>query len=143
MSFLADPLICWISFSINWQYSLSGSVSTVRVSLVFDKTGTLTEGKFGVSSVKIFDSGYDEKNIIKIAASLEVNSEHSIAKGILGRAKELRLDAVKSEAFEVIKGEGVKGRVNGKETLLVSKSYLDKNNIEFPEEFIKKVREKK
>jgi len=142
---LAIPLVGAVSTSLSAKNGLlirnrtafenSRNITT----LVFDKTGTLTEGKFGVSSIKIFDAEYDEKTIIQIAASLEVNSEHSIAKGISNKAKELTLDTVKSEAFEVIKGEGVKGRVEGKEVKLVSKNYLDKNNIELPEESMKKV----
>jgi len=137
---LAIPLVGAVSTSLSAKNGLlirnrtafenSRNITT----LVFDKTGTLTEGKFGVSSIKIFDAEYDEKTIIQIAASLEVNSEHSIAKGILNKAKELTLDTVKSEAFEVIKGEGIKGRINGEEVRLVSKGYLNKNNIKIPEE---------
>lgn len=137
---LAIPLVSAVSTSLSAKNGLlirnrtafenSRNITT----LVFDKTGTLTEGKFGVSSVITFNSEYDEKAIIKIASSLEVNSEHSIAKGILDKAKEMGLDRVKSEAFEVIKGEGVKGKVDGKEVELVSKSYLGKNNIKIPEE---------
>jgi Cu2+-exporting ATPase len=142
---LAIPLVGAVSTSLSAKNGLlirnktafenSRNITT----LVFDKTGTLTEGKFGVSSIKVLDTEYDEKTIIKIAASLEVNSEHSIAKGILERAKEMGLVTVKSEAFEVIKGEGVKGKVDDREVQLVSKSYFYKNNIEIPEEFIKKV----
>ncbi len=142
---LAIPLVGAVSTSISAKNGLlirnrtAFENSRKITTLVFDKTGTLTEGKFGVSSVKIFDSEYDEKSIIKIAASLEVNSEHSIAKGILDKAKEMGLDTVKTEAFEVIKGEGIRGKVDGKEVKLVSKSYLDKNNIESPKEAGKKV----
>jgi Cu2+-exporting ATPase len=142
---LAIPLVGAVSTSLSAKNGLlirnrtAFENSRKITTLVFDKTGTLTEGKFGVSSIKVFDSEYDEKAIIKIAASLEVNSEHSIAKGILDKAKELDLDTQKSENFEVIKGEGVKGKVNGKEVALVSKSYLDKNNIKIPEEDRKKI----
>jgi Cu2+-exporting ATPase len=137
---LAIPLVSAVSTSLSAKNGLlirnrtAFENSRKITTLVFDKTGTLTEGKFGVSTIEVFDSEYDEKAIIKIAASLEVNSEHSIAKGILTKAKELGLDTLKSEAFEIIKGEGAKGKVDGKEVELVSKSYLDKNNIKIPEE---------
>jgi len=142
---LAIPLVGAVSTSLSAKNGLlirnrtAFENSRKITTLVFDKTGTLTEGKFGVSSVKIFNSEYDKKDIIEIAATLEVNSEHSIAKGILDKAKELGLDTGKSEDFEVIKGEGVKGKVEGKEIKLVSKSYLDKNNIEIPEEAAQKI----
>ena len=142
---LAIPLVGAVSTSLSAKNGLlirnrtAFENSRKITTLVFDKTGTLTEGKFGVSSVKIFNSEYGKKDIIKIAATLEINSEHSIAKGILDKAKELGLDTGKSEDFEVIKGEGVKGKVEGKEIKLVSKSYLDKNNIEIPEEAAQKI----
>ncbi len=142
---LAIPLVGAVSTSLSAKNGLlirnrtAFENSRKITTLVFDKTGTLTEGKFGVSSVKIFNSEYGKKDIIKIAATLEINSEHSIAKGILDKAKELGLDTGKSEDFEVVKGEGVKGKVEGKEIKLVSKSYLDKNNIEIPEEAAQKI----
>ena len=142
---LAIPLVTAVSTSLSAKNGLlirnrtAFENSRKITTLVFDKTGTLTEGKFGVSSIITFDSEYNEKAIIKIAASLEINSEHSIAKGILDKAKEMGLDTVKSEAFEVIKGEGVKGKVEGEEVKLVSKSFLNKNNIKIPGEARKKI----
>jgi len=141
---LAIPLVSAVSTSLSAKNGLlirnrtAFENSRKITTLVFDKTGTLTEGKFGITSVKIFDSNYDAKTIIQIASSLEINSEHSIAKGILDKAKELGVSILKSEAFEVIKGEGVKGKVKGKNVQLVSKNYLNKNNIEIPEKAIKK-----
>jgi Cu2+-exporting ATPase len=142
---LAIPLVTAVSTSLSAKNGLlirnrtAFENSRKITTLVFDKTGTLTEGKFGVSSIITFDSEYNEKAIIKIAASLEINSEHSIAKGILDKAKKMGLDTVKSEAFEVIKGEGVKGKVEGEEVKLVSKSFLNKNNIKIPGEARKKI----
>ncbi|MBN1693849.1 cadmium-translocating P-type ATPase [candidate division WOR-3 bacterium] len=142
---LAIPLVGAVSTSLSAKNGLlirnrtAFENSRKITTLVFDKTGTLTEGKFGVSAIKTFDSEYDEKAIIKIAASLEVNSEHSIAKGILAKAKELGGSPLKSENFKVIKGEGVKGKVGSKKVRLVSKGYLDKNNIRIPEEAGKKL----
>jgi Cu2+-exporting ATPase len=140
---LAIPLVSAVSTSLSAKNGLlirnrtAFENSRKITTLVFDKTGTLTEGKFGVSSIKVFDSEYDEKNIIQIAASLEVNSEHSIAKGILSKTKELGLNTGKSENFEIIKGEGVKGKIEGKEVRLVSKNYLDRHNIPIPEKEVK------
>jgi len=52
--------------------------------VVFDKTGTLTVGKFGVSDVISF---IPEKDLLRLTASVEVNSEHVIAKAIVEYAK--------------------------------------------------------
>lgn len=132
---LAIPLVSAVSTSLSAKNGLlirnrtafenSRKISTI----VFDKTGTLTEGKFGVSSVKIFDKDYNEKQIIEIAASLEKNSEHPIAKGITDKSKELKAQNSKVSDFEVLKGEGVKGKAEGKIIKLVSQKHLKKRNI--------------
>ena len=101
--------------------------------IVFDKTGTLTEGNFGVSSVKTVDNNYDEKKIIQLAASLEKNSEHPIATGILEKAKKLNVKAPEVSDFKAIKGKGVEGIVEGKPIKVVSPGYLKEKNIHLPD----------
>lgn len=132
---LAIPLVSAVSTSLSAKNGLlirnrtafenSRKISTI----VFDKTGTLTEGKFGVSSVNIFDNDYNEKQIIEMAASLEKNSEHPIAKGIIDKSKELKVQDLIVSDFEVLKGEGVKGKAEGKIIKLVSQKYLERKNI--------------
>jgi len=133
---LAIPLVTAVSTSLSAQNGLlirnrtafenSRKISTI----VFDKTGTLTEGTFGVSSIKVFDKNYDEKKILEIAASLEKNSEHPIAKGIINKAKELKASELNASDFEVLKGEGVAGKVDGKSIKLVSEKHLIKNKLQ-------------
>ena len=133
---LAIPLVTAVSTSLSAKNGLlirnrtafenSRKITTV----VFDKTGTLTEGKFGVSLVTVTDKNYDEKKMIQLAASLEKNSEHPIARGIINRAEELKVKTLPVSDFEVIKGEGVKGKIEGENIALVSQSYVRKNNFE-------------
>ena len=137
---LAIPLVTAVSTSLSAKNGLlirnrtafenSRKITTV----VFDKTGTLTEGKFGVSLVTVTDKNYDEKKMIQLAASLEKNSEHPIARGIINRAEELKVKTMPVSEFEVIKGQGVKGRIEEKNIALVSQSYLRKNNFEMLKE---------
>ena len=112
------------------QFENSRKIDT----LVFDKTGTLTYGEFGVNFIEIFDDDYSEEQIIELAATLESNSEHPIATGIIERQKELGLSSLDMEDFEAIKGKGVRGRVGGKDTMVVSPGYLKESNIEVPRE---------
>ena len=112
------------------QFENSRKIDT----LVFDKTGTLTYGEFGVNFIEIFDDDYSEEQIIELAATLESNSEHPIATGIIERQKELGLSSLDMEDFEAIKGKGVKGIVEGKDTMVVSPGYLKESNIEVPRE---------
>ena len=135
---LAIPLVNAVSTSLSAKNGLlirnrtafenSRKISTI----VFDKTGTLTEGKFGVSSIGIFDNDYDKKKVIELAASLEKNSEHPIAKGIIEKAKQIGAKNVKAINFKIMKGEGIEGKVNGKKIKLVSQKYIIKNNIKIP-----------
>lgn len=131
---LAIPLVTAVSTTLSAKNGLlirnrtafenSRKITTV----VFDKTGTLTEGKFGVSLVAVTDKNYDEKKIIQLAASLEKNSEHPIARGIIRRAEEIKVKTMPLSDFEVIKGQGVKGKIEGENIILVSQSYVRKNN---------------
>lgn len=137
---LAIPLVTAVSTSLSAKNGLlirnrtafenSRKITTV----VFDKTGTLTEGKFGVSLVMVIDKIYDEKKMIQLAASLEKNSEHPIARGIINRAEELKVKTMPMSDFEVIKGQGVKGKIEGKNIALVSQGYVRKNNFEMLKE---------
>jgi len=100
--------------------------------IVFDKTGTLTLGEFGVNNVKIFSDDYGEKEIIKLSASLEQNSEHPIAKGIIDKAREENIDLLEIDDFEALKGKGIEGRIDGKKMMVVSPGYLSEQDISVP-----------
>ena len=81
----------------------------------FDKTGTITEGKPEVDDIITYDISEDE--LIKLAASIEQNSNHPIAKAITNNAKELGIDLYQSEEFENITGKGLKTEIEGKKIL--------------------------
>ncbi|SET63496.1 Cd2+/Zn2+-exporting ATPase [Natronincola peptidivorans] len=81
--------------------------------IAFDKTGTLTVGKPSVVDIDIVE-GYDKKQLIKIAATLEKASEHPIGIAIVEKAvlEAIPLDLPLDE-FQALIGKGVKGKVNG------------------------------
>lgn len=85
--------------------------------LIVDKTGTLTVGKPKLVSV-LPQSGYDESEVLRLAASLERGSEHPLAEAIVTGAEGRDIAIVKSDAFEAITGKGVKGVVDGKQVAL-------------------------
>ena len=102
--------------------------------VIFDKTGTLTKGEFGVTETISFDNSYDEKEILKYAASIESESEHPIAKGIVSSIPEgTGKDKYQLKEFNSIPGKGAEGKVNGKEVKVVSPGYLEENKIEIKE----------
>tara|TARA_R110002110_G_scaffold85816_4_gene223933 strand:- start:277690 stop:280056 length:2367 start_codon:yes stop_codon:yes gene_type:complete len=85
--------------------------------LIVDKTGTLTVGKPKLVAV-LPETGYDETEVLRLAASLERGSEHPLAEAIVDGAEERGIDIVKAEEFEAITGKGVKGVVSGKRVAL-------------------------
>ena len=91
--------------------------------LIVDKTGTLTAGKPKVTAI-IPAAGFEEAEVLRIAASLERGSEHPLAEAILAAASERGLALSPAEGFETPTGKGVKGRVDGKPVLIGSKAFL-------------------
>jgi Cu+-exporting ATPase len=85
--------------------------------IVIDKTGTLTEGKPKLTGVEAA-VGFDENEVVRLAASLEAGSEHPLAAAILRGAEARDLTPEKAESFESVTGQGVKGRIGGRDVLL-------------------------
>ena len=93
--------------------------------IIFDKTGTLTKGEFGVTDTISFDNNFDEKEMLKYAATVESESEHPIAKGILNSVT----DKYQLKDFNSIPGKGAEGKVDGKDVKVVSPGYLEESNL--------------
>jgi Cu+-exporting ATPase len=92
--------------------------------LVVDKTGTLTEGKPKVTTL-VPAEGMDERELLRLAASLERASEHPLAAAIVAAAKERGLEVVEAEDFDSITGKGVRGRVAGHEVAIGNQRLLE------------------
>ncbi len=80
--------------------------------LVADKTGTITKGKPELTEINNFSS-LSEQEILSILASLEKKSEHPIAHAITVSAEEKKIPFLPTEKFEILKGRGVQGIING------------------------------
>lgn len=91
--------------------------------VVFDKTGTLTQGRFGVTDV-VRLGNLDEDILLGMAASLESQSEHPIAEGVVNAARDKGLHYAAPAEFRAIAGQGIEGRMDGKDVLVVSPTYL-------------------
>jgi P-type Cu+ transporter len=97
--------------------------------LVVDKTGTLTEGKPKVVAI-VPAEGFDETEILRLAASVERASEHPLADAIVRAAKERELDLGKVEEFNSPTGKGAAGKVDGKSILLGNSKFLTPLGVE-------------
>jgi len=85
--------------------------------LIVDKTGTLTEGKPRLVAI-MPESGHDESEVLRLAASLERGSEHPLAEAIVRGAEERGVEMADASDFEAITGKGVTGTVGGKKVAL-------------------------
>src|SRR3984957_17791891 len=85
--------------------------------LVVDKTGTLTEGKPRLVSVTAAD-GFNEADVLRLAASLERGSKHPLASAIVAGAEERKLTLTAAENFKSVTGQGVSGRIEGRAVAL-------------------------
>ena len=85
--------------------------------LVIDKTGTLTEGRPSVTAIKV-TVGFDEAELLRLAASLERGSEHPLADAILRAAKDKAMVLSEASEFDSPVGKGVLGVVDGKSIVL-------------------------
>lgn len=97
----------------------------------FDKTGTITEGQPEVDDVICY--GISENELVELAASVEKNSNHPIAKAIVRKASDMNLELIQTSSFENITGKGLKAQVNDKDILAGNKKLLESQDIEIPQ----------
>ncbi|NLD42321.1 MAG: heavy metal translocating P-type ATPase, partial [Chloroflexi bacterium] len=134
---LAIPLVVAISTAIGAR---AGILVRDRIALeeartvdliVFDKTGTLTRGAFGVVGVTAVD-GHDEDEALALAAAVEGDSEHTIARGIRESSEDQGLTLPNVSGFEAIKGRGVRADWDGREVHLGGPRLLESLDIALP-----------
>jgi P-type Cu2+ transporter len=101
--------------------------------IVFDKTGTLTEGEFGVVGMQTAGS-HSLDDALAMAAAVEGDSEHTIARGIRKSAAERHLSLPTVSDFEAIKGRGAKARLDGNEIYVGGPRLLELLATELPVE---------
>jgi P-type Cu+ transporter len=91
--------------------------------LVVDKTGTLTEGKPDVTAI-VTAEGFDEAEVLRLAASVERASEHPLADAIVRHARARNLTLGEVSGFDAPTGKGARGTVDGKSVALGNAPFL-------------------
>lgn len=102
--------------------------------VVFDKTGTLTRGEFGVVDQHTV-ANWQEEDALALAAAIEGDSEHLIAKAIVNKAQEGEISLPEVKNFEAIKGRGVKAEHDGKAVYVGGPRLLEMLELTLPEDF--------
>ncbi|WP_336326860.1 heavy metal translocating P-type ATPase [Halovenus sp. HT40] len=100
--------------------------------IIFDKTGTLTEGEHGVVRMETVE-GVDEGDALALAAAVESDSEHMIARAIREAASERGVTVPDASGFEAMKGRGVRATVGGQEIYVGGPNLLTHLDSEVPE----------
>ncbi|MDD5468653.1 MAG: copper-translocating P-type ATPase [Anaerolineales bacterium] len=135
---LAIPLVVAITTAIGAK---NGILVRDRLALesarlidvvIFDKTGTLTKGEFGLVDMAVAD-GWDENEALALAAAIEGDSEHTIARGIRQSAEQRRLELPSVSGFEAIKGRGVRAFWQGREAQIGGPRLLESLNLALAE----------
>lgn len=148
---LAVPLVAAIStrlaanngFLVKQRLALEAA-RVVDV-VLFDKTGTLTAGEFGVESVitvhreKERESEVKVDKVLTLAASVNKNSEHSLAKAIVREAESRKLKLKKVTNFQRIPGKGAQGKIEGMLVKVGSETLLKEMKITPEKEFTEKI----
>ncbi|MBN8970487.1 MAG: heavy metal translocating P-type ATPase [Rhizobiales bacterium] len=96
--------------------------------LVVDKTGTLTEGKPAVVALRTAP-GFDETELLRLAASVERGSEHPLADAIVKAAADKQLSLARVDEFDSPTGKGARGRVDGRTVLLGNAAFLTETGV--------------
>ena len=139
---LAIPLVIAISTSLGAQ---NGLLVKDRLALerardldvvIFDKTGTLTEGAPTVSGVAAVSSASGEE-VLKLAASVEADSEHPLAKAIVSGANRRGANPLQGRNFEAMPGSGARATVNGQSVFVGGPHLLSELKVVVPTELEK------
>jgi Cu+-exporting ATPase len=100
--------------------------------MVFDKTGTLTKGKPEVTAFQSFGVGDDV--VLRMAASVEANSQHPLAEAVVRHADSQNLSLEKVTGFDTIGGKGVLGLVQDTEVLIGNRVLFTERKVSSPAE---------
>ncbi|GAB5051915.1 heavy metal translocating P-type ATPase [Pediococcus ethanolidurans] len=99
--------------------------------VLMDKTGTLTEGKFKVNHIESYQSDLNDDQVLQLMASLEANSTHPMAVGVLNAAKNEELSLLTSKNTSQITGVGIEGIIEEQQYKIVSATYLKEQAIAY------------
>lgn len=104
--------------------------------VALDKTGTITKGEPKVTDI-IPNDDISENELLSLAYSIELNSEHPLAKAVIEKAEEVNSNKYEVTEFKALAGNGLKGTINGSEVIGGSLKFIS-SNIDLNNDIIKK-----
>ncbi len=97
--------------------------------VAFDKTGTLTEGRPALTDVRLA-AGFDEAEVLALAAAVETRSEHPIGAAIVRAAEARGLSLAEPDDFETVSGFGVRAQVEGRQIAIGAGRYMERLGVD-------------
>jgi Cu2+-exporting ATPase len=138
---LAVPLVVAISTTLGARNGLlvrdrrGLEEARLLTVVVFDKTGTLTLGEHRVVGMRAA-GGLAEEDVLRLAAALERDAEHPVARAVVASARERGLEIPRASGFEAIPGYGVEGVVDGRGLAVGGPNLLGRNGATLPPELV-------
>jgi Cu+-exporting ATPase len=108
--------------------------------LIVDKTGTLTAGKPEVTDL-VAAAGSQENSLLALAAALETQSEHPLARAVVAEANKRGIRPKEAKQFQSVTGAGLKAFVDGKSVLVGNRAFLVENGVGISKELVDKASE--
>lgn len=105
--------------------------------VAFDKTGTLSESNFTVDNIISLDKNYSKEEILNLVYSLEYQSEHPIAKGIVKYAEDKDAKRLEVKDYKNLTGAGLEAEIKGKTYYILNPQAASKKNFDFSVEQVK------
>ena len=106
--------------------------------IALDKTGTITRGKPEVTDLFV-TAGFSEKELLRLAASVEVRSSHPLAQAVVARARKENLDLASAGDLKNLQGRGVESEVEGKRIRIGNRKMFEEAGIAVPPELDQKL----
>lgn len=101
--------------------------------VVLDKTGTLTRGIPEVAACRSCDREFSDNELLRVAGSAEINSEHPLGKAIVAGCRRLGLEINSPESFQMLPGRGVTAVVDSRKIVAGKEKFLQDNSIAVPD----------
>jgi len=136
---LAIPLVVSLSTTIGAR---SGLLVKDRLAMeearnldavIFDKTGTLTAGQHEVVRIDVFGEAFTEREVLRLAAAVERDSEHPLARAVLRAAEEYAIDIPDGTDFAATPGRGVRANVAGYQVAVGGPNLLEELHLPMPD----------
>lgn len=141
---LATPTSIMVGTGLGAQHNiLIKSAEALEIAhktntVVLDKTGTITKGEPEVTKILSF-SNRKEEAILKIAASIEKNSQHPLAQAIVEEAEKKKIKLSSVSNFKDIPGKGIEGKISGKKTFVGTIKLMNENGLTVDDSDVKKI----